>query len=302
MSAATAERSGPGLAGAGLSLSGLRASLRTGAARGVIEFRQTFTNAQDLLGFLLPAVIFTVVMLFMRGAKVPGMSFSLGSLTLPSIVGAGVGFSGLITTAQLLTVEREDGTLLRAKAIPNGMAGYLIGKIVQVSAMVLMGVTIQLIAGVCTMPGLALDRVGNWFGLVGLLVLGLIATLPIGAVIGSVFANPRNVQLTMFPIMAVVAASGVFYPITHLPGWLQVVGQVFPVYWLGLGTRSMLLPPELSAAEIDHSWRHLETVGVLGAWAVLGLVLAPIVLRRMARRESGSRMAAYREKRMQSVN
>ena len=36
---------------------------------------------------------------------------------------------------------------------------------------------------------------------------------------------------------------------------------------------------------------------MLGAWAVLGLVVAPIVLRRMARRESGSSVAARREKR-----
>ncbi len=40
----------------------------------------------------------------------------------------------------MLTVEREDGTLLRAKAIPNGMIGYLIGKVVMVSGMVLISV------------------------------------------------------------------------------------------------------------------------------------------------------------------
>ena len=65
--------------------------------------------------------------------------------------------------------------------------------------------------------------------------------------------------------------------------------------------RSALLPDELAAVEIGHSWRHLETLGVLGAWAVVGLVLAPIVLRRMARRESGSSVAARREKAMQRV-
>jgi ABC-2 type transport system permease protein len=37
---------------------------------------------------------------------------------------------------------------------------------------------------------------------------------------------------------------------------------------------------------------------VLGVWAVLGMVLAPIVLRRMARRESGSTVAAARERYM----
>jgi ABC-2 type transport system permease protein len=68
---------------------------------------------------------------------------------------------------------------------------------------------------------------------------------------------------------------------------------------MGLGMRSALLPDALASVEIGHSWRHLETVGVLGAWAVAGLVLAPIVLRRMARRESGSSVAARREKAMQ---
>ena len=43
------------------------------------------------------------------------------------------------------------------------------------------------------------------------------------------------------------------------------------------------------SVEIEDSWRHLETVGVLGVWAVVGLIMAPIVLRGMARRESGER-------------
>jgi ABC-2 type transport system permease protein len=55
------------------------------------------------------------------------------------------------------------------------------------------------------------------------------------------------------------------------------------------------------AVEIGDSWRHLETVAVLGAWAVAGLLIAPLVLRRMARRESGSRVADRRERALQRV-
>ena len=95
--------------------------------------------------------------------------------------------------------------------------------------------------------------------------------------------------------------SGVFYPITHLPVFLQRIGQVFPMYWLGLGMRSALLPNAMTAVEIGHSWRHLATFGVLSAWAIAGLVLAPVVLRRMARRESGSNVAARREKVMRGI-
>ena len=38
-----------------------------------------------------------------------------------------------------------------------------------------------------------------------------------------------------------------------------------------------------------------QTALVLGAWAVAGMVVAPIVPRRMARRQSGSQMEAARE-------
>ena len=95
-----------------------------------------------------------------------------------------------------------------------------------------------------------------------------------------------------------IAVSGVFYPITSLPVWLQWVGQVFPVYWLGLGMRSTMLPADAAAAEIGDSWRHLETFGMLGLWAVVGLALAPRVLRRMAERESGSAVEERRQRAM----
>ena len=37
------------------------------------------------------------------------------------------------------------------------------------------------------------------------------------------------------------------------------------------------------------------TVAVLWAWAVVGALLAPVLLRRMARRQSGSQVQAARE-------
>ncbi|MGC5015844.1 hypothetical protein ACLQ2R_34210 [Streptosporangium sp. DT93] len=70
---------------------------------------------------------------------------------------------------------------------------------------------------------------------------------------------------------------------------------------MGLGMRSALLPDAAVAVEIGESWRHLETAGVLGAWAVLGLLLAPVLLRRMVRGESGSSVAARRERALRRV-
>ena len=72
-----------------------------------------------------------------------------------------VGFNGLATLGGILTVDREDGTLLRAKATPNGMTGYLIGKVVTVSGTILIGVVITLIAGLFLFSGLARGQRGD---------------------------------------------------------------------------------------------------------------------------------------------
>jgi ABC-2 type transport system permease protein len=271
-------------------------AVRAGFARGLVELRQTVTTAQDLWNYLFPTVGFLITMFFMRGAAVPGTDFSLGSRTLPSVMGMSIAF-GMMTMAMGLGLEREDGTLLRAKAIPTGLLGYLVGKITLVAGMSVISLTIVLVPSLFMLDGISI----NWFTLVWVAVLGLVATLPLGAAFGSLFDNPRNAGVIMLPLMGLVVISGIFYPISAMPEWLQGVAQVFPVYWLGLGMRSAMLPDTLSSVEIGESWRHLETIGVLGAWAVVGLLVAPIVMRRMARRESGSSVAARRERALRRI-
>lgn len=268
---------------------------RSGLARGVIEMRQTLTNFFDLWTYFFPTAMLVGTIFFMRDATVPGTGLSLGARTLPSTLGMGLAFAGLLTVASLLVTDREDGTLLRAKATPNGMAGYLIGKLVLVGGMTAVSLVLQIVPSLFIVDGLRVDAAG-WLTLCWLVPLGFAATIPLGAVFGSLLDSPRNIGLLLLPLGGLVTISGIFYPISSMPGWLHGVAEVFPIYWLGLGMRSAFLPDELAAAELGGSWQHLETAGVLGLWAVLGLVLAPIILRRMARRESGSVVAARREK------
>jgi ABC-2 type transport system permease protein len=277
------------------------AAVRSGFSRARIETRQVLTNREDILNVVIPAAIFLVVMLFMRGAKVPGTDFSLGATTVPSVLGAGIVLNGLAGLAGTLTVDREDGTLLRAKATPNGMLGYLLGKVGSVSALAVLGMVLTLIPSLFFFDGLAEGGLGSWLTLLWVLAAGLLATMPIGAVLGSLTDGSRSMGLIMLPVMGLAAISGIFYPISALPVWVQDVAQMFPMYWMGLGMRSALLPDVMSTVEIGQSWRHLETLGVLGVWVVIGFTLAPVVLRRMARRESGSAMASRRDKALQRV-
>jgi ABC-2 type transport system permease protein len=275
------------------------AALRAGWSRGLIELRQSFTNGADLFSHLFWPVLMLTAMFFMRDTAFGSSGLLLGTLALPGILGMNASF-GLVSMSQALTAEREDGTLLRAKATPHGTRGYLTGKVVSVAGGTLADLAIFLVPGLFIIDGLD-PGPGGWVTLVWVLVLGMVATLPIGAVLGSVFTSARAQGVLQLPILGVIAISGIFYPITAMPEWVQWTAQVFPIYWLGLGMRSALLPDAAASVEIGESWRQLETVGVLGAWAVLGLLVAPVVLRRMARRESGSTVAERREKALQRV-
>jgi len=278
------------------------AAARAGLSRGRIEFKQTLTTPRDLISILITTGIFLAVMIWTRHTQVPGTHFSLGTATLVSVLALDVVYYGVVNMGDLIVVEREDGTLLRAKAIPNGMLGYLLGKVVNFSGQIAFVFAIMLLTGALLFTGLAIGRPGSWLTLAWVLVLGLLATLPLGAVLGSLFPSQRSAGPWWLLLLAGLAAiSGIFYPITHLPVLLQWTGQAFPMYWLALGMRSALLPNAMAAVEVGHSWRHLATFGVLSAWAIAGLVLAPAVLRRMARRESGSTVAARREKAMRGA-
>lgn len=270
-------------------------AVRAGLRRARIEFAQTMTNAGELLGWLwMPVVALVVLHAFGDGA-VPGVDFPLGAHAIPGVLAMNAVFTGLMGLAVALTMDREDGTLLRAKATPNGVLGYVVGKVLGKAGMTVAVLVIVLVPAVLLFDGLEPGRVSTWPALLWVVVLGLLATLPLGAVVGAVFGNAQSLGFVTLLVMALVVVSGVFYPISALPGWLQVVGQVFPLYWFGLGLRSALLPDAVAAAEIGGSWRPAETAVVLGAWAVVGFALSVVVLRRMARKESGSSVAARRE-------
>jgi ABC-2 type transport system permease protein len=272
-------------------------AVRLGLARGRIEIWQTLTYWPDLLQALFFSGLSVVVLFLMRGHHVPGTTFSLGSLTLPSIIGMNIAVGGVSGVAALLVVDREDGTLLRAKATPSGMTAYVISKIALTAATVAIGLVLTMVLGLLAFPGLDVTAVG-WLTLVWVALLGLLATIPLGVLLGSLIPDPRFVAVIVLPFAALAAISGIFYPITHLPGWLQAVGQVFPIYWLGLGMRAALLPGALRSVELDGSWRLGYVLLALAGWAALGLLAAPPVLRRMARRESGSKVMARRERAM----
>jgi ABC-2 type transport system permease protein len=270
--------------------------LRSGLAGGLIELRQAFSGTALAGQLLWPAATLTALFFF-RHRELAGSSFTIGALMLPGTLGMFVAF-GMMLMVQYLPADREDGTLLRARATPGGITGYLAGKLATSSLSVLIYLVMIGVPGAFITGGLRPADV-SWARLAWVLVLGLAGTQLLGASLGALVPGPRSAGYVSLPLLGLTAISGIFYPVTALPGWLQGISQVFPVYWLGLGMRSALLPPSAASVEAAGSWHTAQTAAVLGAWVLAGLLIAPLVLSRMARRESGSRVAQRRDRALQ---
>lgn len=276
-------------------------AVRLGMSRGWTETLQSLRSTQDQGFYLFTALAVLGYLILRRNSVVEGTDLLVPQVALPSILGGLVAFGVVIGPAYTLAMEKEDGTLLRHKAVPHGVTGYFSGQLLALSLGLLPQMLVILVPAFLLFDGVMADPSG-WFTVAWVLVLGLLATLPIGMIIGALVPGTQKVGTWgMLPVMVLAGISGIFYPVQQLWAWVQIVAQVFPMYWLGLGFRSAFLPDYAAALEIGGSWRVWQTAAVLGAWAVLGALVTPVVLRRMSRRQSGSQVEAAREAAVQWV-
>lgn len=276
-------------------------AIRLGLRRGWTEFAQSVRSSQDQGYYLFTGALVVGYLYLRRDSEVAGTDLLLPSVALPSILGALIAFGVVIGPAYSLAMEKEDGTLLRYKAVPHGLRGYFTSHLLFQSLNLVPQLVVVLVPSFLLFDNLMADASG-WFTVLWVLVLGLLAAMPIGMLIGALVPSTQKVGTWgMLPVMVLAGISGIFYPIQRLWDWVEVVAQVFPMYWLGLGMRAAFLPDEAATLEVGDSWRQWETLGVLGAWAVIGWILTPIVLRRMARRQTGSQVEAARDASLQWV-
>jgi ABC-2 type transport system permease protein len=279
-----------------------RHAIKTGINRGWTEFLLSLKSPQDQGFYVFMAVGILGYLWINRNDSIEGTNLLFPSVAMPSILGGLIAFGLVIGPGYSLAMEREDGTLLRAKAVPHGLTGYVTGQIVLQSAGILPSLVIILLPGMLLFDNLMQNGTRGWLTVIGVILLGLLATLPIGIILGSVVPGVQKMGTWgFFPIMILTAISGIFFPMQSLWGWVQGIAQVFPIYWLGLGMRSAFLPDQAAALEIGGSWRTTETLVALAAWAVVGLFLAPRVLKRMAQRQSGSQVEAARDQAAQWI-
>ncbi|WP_438487632.1 ABC transporter permease [Streptomyces sp. S186] len=269
---------------------------QAGVRRGGIEVRHLLRNRKELMGYVTNIVVALGLAGFISD-DVPGTKIPMAQLTLAGFSAYLLFQIGLISLPQILVTEREEGTLLRLRATPGGIPAYLIAKSLLIVVMALATLVVLLGAAAVLVNGPLPHSPAGWLTLLWVTALGLLAVVPLGAAIGAVLPNPREaLAMLMLPAMALLITSGAMFPISKMPVVVQNIASVFPLRWMAQGLRAALLPDAARAAELSGSWQLPTVALVLVAWAVLGFLLAVPLLRRTARRESGSRLTARQHK------
>ncbi|MGW5093578.1 ABC transporter permease [Streptomyces nodosus] len=268
---------------------------RLGLSRGAIELRQVLRSRKDIYACLSTPLLFLAVSFWLSRDGDDAMR----QLSLAGGIGSTIFMSGLLTVPQFLFGDREDGTLLRLRGVPGAMTAYLTGKVFFVLANIAVSIALLLLGGRVLLGAALPDTPQRWLTLVWVVALGIVAVVPVGAAVGALLPVAREaLGLYMLPMMGLMIASGTFSQLRSLPEWMQNLASFFPLRWIAQGVRSALLPDSARVMEVSGAWQHATVAGVLGLWAIAGLVLAPRLLQRMARRESGSRLSEREQRRM----
>ncbi|WP_250563894.1 ABC transporter permease [Sphaerisporangium fuscum] len=266
-------------------------NLRIGLGRGWTEYVHLLKDRKEWATGMIGSVgIFAVLLLWMGDTQVKGTDMTVATTLTAGFLAFGIFGAGLMTLPLTLSADREEGTLLRLRALPGGIPAYLVGRAVTLLCQIAVNSVLVLATGVIV-GGVALPH--DWLTLVWVVMLGTVSVVPLGAAIGCLIPGPKTaggvLALVMMPLMLI---SGVMLPMTFMPEAVRAIAQVFPLYWQGLGLRAAMLPDSMLAVEIGHGWRLPQAAAVLAAWSVAGMLVAPRLVARVTRRTPASRSPA----------
>lgn len=208
-------------------MNNLRYSLRILWSSFILQARDRATNNFFIATLFILPVIFTLVSV---GTYLYGGKQNMG---MYAVIGAGmIGIwnSNLWTSGRIVETERRLGTMQLLIGTPTPFVWILVGKSLSNAVASLLSMAMTFLTGLVAF-GLPLDIQDPLGFLVGLL-LTLAAQTCLGLVLGSFFVTTRNagtfISAANYPIFVL---SGLTFPLTMLPLWLQTFSKILAPTW-----------------------------------------------------------------------
>ncbi len=245
---------------------------------------------RDVLSLVL-VLFFPILMLSLFGtvfgdeASIGAGPDGAGGITpahyyLPGMLALSTILSGFQNLSTYVATERFNGTVKRLAGTPLPAASYFLGKTGQTLYLICAQTVLLLLAARFLFNVPLPSDAGAWL-LVGTLMLLSTAAWATTAI--AFTALPKSAQsastLAVLPVLLLSFTSGVYFPFSQLPAWLQSITNIFPLRWTASALRSVFLPGGFEAAEPGGEYNVPVTFLVLGLWAVAGAVLARLAFK-----------------------
>ncbi|WIM88895.1 ABC transporter permease [Candidatus Mycobacterium wuenschmannii] len=258
----------------------LPSPVRIGLSRVVPELKMFYRRPEQVvLTFSLPAII-CVLLGSIFSTRLPNTETSTGAVIAASMLAYGILSTSFINLGISIAADRDTGALRRLRGTPTTALSYFIGKIFLVAIVSLAEAVLLVSVGLAFFQLRLPSTVFGWFTLIWVFLLGTVSCSLLGIFISNLASNAvAAAVVTNGPAVGLQFVSGTYVPLVVLPGWMLVVGSLFPVKWMAQGFRSVLLPPQMAAFEPAGNWEHWHTFLVLTAWTIGGLAACLAVFR-----------------------
>lgn len=244
-------------------------SVRLALRQFFYENRAFWRNpAAAFFTFILP-LFFLVLFnsIFDEEIGVEGGRVDISYFFVPAIGALGAISACYTNLGMTVTIARDLGVLKRIRGTPLPAWAYILARILQAMSVAALLVVVVVVVGKVaygvdvptnTMPSFVVTVA---IGAGAFCALGLAIT----AIIPNSDAAPAVVNATILPIYFV---SNVFIHLDKPPGWIDMVGDFFPVKPFALALEHAYNPYVQGAG---FEWGHLAAVA---AWGVFGAIVA----------------------------
>ncbi len=190
---------------------------------------------------------------------------------IPGLLGMVVMFMTTLMTALGVVREREHGTMEQLVVTPLRPAELMLGKIIPYFFVGMLDFVLVYVAGIVLFH---LTFAGNLALFLALSLLLVFTTLGLGLLVSTLAQNQQQaMQMAIMVIMPQVLVSGMIFPLTSLPRWIQVVAYALPFTHYVPIARGMFIKGQ----GLDLLWLPAT---VLAVYAVAVVTLASVRFRK----------------------
>jgi ABC-2 type transport system permease protein len=194
---------------------------------------------------------------------------------LPGLVGFSLLSSAISGTAFSFLALRRNNVLKRLFAAPASSAAFIIGQALARSVFIFFQSMALIAIAYIVFNYSPTNGADGFWQMLPIILLGLIVFLGLGYIIaGMAKSSEAASPIANILIFSQFLLAGTIFPVSNLPGWLQTVSQVLPLYNFNEALR-------LVSLQGLNLWSTpvLLQLGILTGWGLLFYVIASQVFR-----------------------